>query len=125
MALSDAAGVPDEQAAAASPWSASPPISACSTAPNFKPGETVFVNGGTGGVGSMVVQMAKAVGASVITTVGCEEKAKLARELGPTVVINYKTDDRGREGEGGHRQGRASTSGTRRSRRPTSIAPSI
>ena len=36
----------------------------------LKPGETVFVNGGTGGVGSMVVQMAKAIGAKAITTVG-------------------------------------------------------
>jgi NADPH2:quinone reductase len=56
-------------------------------------GERVFVNGGTGGVGSMVVQMAKAAGAQVICTVGSEEKAKLARELGADVVVNYKTDD--------------------------------
>jgi NADPH2:quinone reductase len=55
--------------------------------------ERVFVNGGTGGVGSMVVQMAKAAGARVICTVGSEEKAKLARELGADVVVNYKTDD--------------------------------
>src|SRR5262245_29266900 len=38
-------------------------------------GETVYVNGGTGGVGSMVVQMAKAVGAKVVTTVSSAEKA--------------------------------------------------
>ncbi|MCI0704745.1 MAG: NADPH:quinone reductase [Planctomycetia bacterium] len=56
-------------------------------------GETVFVNGGTGGVGSMVVQMAKAVGGRVICTVGSEEKARLARELGADHIINYKTDD--------------------------------
>lgn len=56
-------------------------------------GETVFVNGGTGGVGSMVVQMAKAVGAKVVTTVGSEEKAAIARTLGADVVINYKTGD--------------------------------
>lgn len=59
----------------------------------LKAGETVFVNGGTGGVGSMVVQMAKAVGAKAITTVGSAEKAKLAKELGADVVLNYKTDD--------------------------------
>jgi NADPH2:quinone reductase len=41
----------------------------------------------------MVVQMAKAMGAPVITTVGSREKARLARELGADVVINYKTDD--------------------------------
>jgi NADPH:quinone reductase len=56
-------------------------------------GETVFVNGGTGGVGSMVVQMAKAVGAKVICTVGSDEKAAQARKLGADVVVNYKTDD--------------------------------
>jgi NADPH2:quinone reductase len=56
-------------------------------------GETAFVNGGTGGVGSMVVQMAKAVGAKAITTVGSLEKAKLAKELGADLVINYKIDD--------------------------------
>ena len=60
---------------------------------NLKAGETVFVNGGTGGVGSAVVQMAKAVGAKVIATVGNPEKAELARELGADTVINYKSDD--------------------------------
>src|SRR6516165_12225332 len=56
-------------------------------------GETMFVNGGTGGVGSMVVQMACSVGAKVITTVGSTEKAALVRELGAHRAINYKTDD--------------------------------
>jgi NADPH2:quinone reductase len=56
-------------------------------------GETVFVNGGTGGVGSMVVQMAKAVNAHVITTVGSAEKAALCRSWGADHVLNYKTDD--------------------------------
>ena len=59
----------------------------------LKAGETVFVNGGTGGVGSMVVQMAKAIGAKVITTVGSPEKAKTAADLGADHVLNYKTDD--------------------------------
>ncbi len=56
-------------------------------------GETVFVNGGTGGVGSMVLQMAKAVGAKVITTVGSSEKAAQATKMGANLVLNYKTDD--------------------------------
>src|SRR5689334_3107113 len=56
-------------------------------------GETLFVNGGTGGVGSMVVQMAKALGARVITTAGTDEKLKVCRELGADVAINYKTED--------------------------------
>jgi NADPH2:quinone reductase len=59
----------------------------------LQPGETVFVNGGTGGVGSMVVQMAKAVGAKVICTVGSAEKAELCRHWGAAAVLNYKTDD--------------------------------
>ena len=60
---------------------------------NCRPGETVFVNGGTGGVGSMVVQMAKAVGAKVVTTAGSDEKVKQAQALGADLAINYKTDD--------------------------------
>ncbi len=56
-------------------------------------GDVVFVNGGTGGVGSMVVQMAKAVGARVITTVGSAEKAELCRRWGADRVLNYKSDD--------------------------------
>ena len=56
-------------------------------------GETVFVNGGTGGVGSLVVQMAKLLGAKVITTVGSDDKAKRAKDLGADLVLNYKTDD--------------------------------
>lgn len=55
--------------------------------------EFVFVNGGTGGVGSAVVQMAKAVGATVITTVGSAEKAALAKQLGADFTINYKAVD--------------------------------
>ncbi len=60
---------------------------------NLAAGETLFVNGGTGGVGSAVVQMAKAVGARVIATVGSAEKAETAKALGADVAINYKTDD--------------------------------
>ncbi len=60
---------------------------------NLKADETVFVHGGTGGVGSCVVQMAKAVGARVITTAGSEEKIDLCRQLGADLVINYKQED--------------------------------
>ncbi len=60
---------------------------------NLARGEVVFVNGGTGGVGSMVVQMAKAAGAKVICTVGSDDKAAIARQLGADWVVNYKTDD--------------------------------
>jgi NADPH2:quinone reductase len=56
-------------------------------------GETLFVNGGSGGVGSMVVQMAKALGARVITTASTDAKLKVCRELGADEVINYKKED--------------------------------
>ncbi|MBM4067388.1 MAG: NADPH:quinone reductase [Planctomycetes bacterium] len=56
-------------------------------------GETVFVNGGTGGVGSMVAQMARAAGARAIATVGSQVKADLCRSWGIDLVLNYKTDD--------------------------------
>jgi len=55
-------------------------------------GETIFVHGGTGGVGAMVLQMAKRCGATVITTAGNEEKADRCRELGADIVINYNTE---------------------------------
>lgn len=56
-------------------------------------GETLFVNGGTGGVGATVIQMAKIIGAKVITTVGTADKVAMAKALGADTVINYKTDD--------------------------------
>jgi NADPH2:quinone reductase len=59
----------------------------------LQPGETIFVHGGTGGVGSMVVQMAKLIGARVITTGGSDEKCAAAKSLGADECINYKTQD--------------------------------
>jgi len=59
----------------------------------LKAGEVLFVNGGTGGVGSAVVQMAKALGARVITTAGSAEKVALCRKLGADAAINYKTEN--------------------------------
>jgi NADPH2:quinone reductase len=64
-------------------------------AAQLKAGETIFVHGGTGGVGAMVVQMAKALGARVVTTGGSDEKCARARELGADATINYKTQDEG------------------------------
>jgi NADPH2:quinone reductase len=60
---------------------------------HLEAGETVFVNGGTGGVGSMVVQMSKAVRARVIATVGSADKAAQCKEWGADGVINYKSED--------------------------------
>ncbi len=55
-------------------------------------GETVLVIGGSGGVGSMVVQMARATGARVIATAGSDEKCQRVRDMGADVVINYKRE---------------------------------
>ena len=67
---------------------------------DLKAGETVFINGGTGGVGAAVVQLAKAAGAKVIATVGNDEKKSLCESWGADFVINYhdaNLDDQIRE----------------------------
>jgi NADPH2:quinone reductase len=56
----------------------------------LKMGDRVFVNGGSGGVGSCVIQMAKAVGARVFTTAGSSEKVRICKQLGANVAVNYK-----------------------------------
>lgn len=55
----------------------------------IKAGDTIFVNGGTGGVGSMVVQMAKAAGARVFATAGTDEKVAACKSLGAAAAANY------------------------------------
>ena len=57
------------------------------------PGETVIVNGGSGSVGSTVVQMAKAVGARVIATAGGAEHCEQTRQYGADVAVDYRADD--------------------------------
>jgi len=59
----------------------------------LKAGEVLFVNGGTGGVGSSVAQIAKILSARVITTAGTPEKVEICRKLGADLAINYKTED--------------------------------
>jgi NADPH2:quinone reductase len=59
----------------------------------LKSGETVYIPGGTGGVGSIAVQMAKAAGARVATCAGSPERLDLCRRLGADLALNYKTDD--------------------------------
>lgn len=56
-------------------------------------GETLLVHGGGSGIGTMAIQLGKAFGARVITTVGSEEKAEFCRELGADMVIDYKQQD--------------------------------
>jgi len=56
-------------------------------------GDHIFVNGGSGGVGSMVVQMAKIAGARVLATAGSPDKIAALKQLGADVAVDYKTDD--------------------------------
>ncbi len=55
-------------------------------------GETVLVHAGGSGIGTAAIQLAKAVGATVFTTVGSDEKAKKAKALGADEVINYRNE---------------------------------
>lgn len=59
----------------------------------IKPGDAVLVHGGAGGVGHIAVQLAKAAGAKVYTTVSSEKKAKIAGSFGADEVIHYKQED--------------------------------
>jgi len=58
----------------------------------LEPGETILVQAGGSGIGTSAIKMAKAIGATVITTVGDDAKAEKARALGADHVINYRTD---------------------------------
>ncbi|MFG3120529.1 NAD(P)H-quinone oxidoreductase [Streptomyces sp. NPDC048201] len=84
IGLAEAAGLPE---AVATVWS-----NIVMTA-GLKKGETFLVHGGAGGVGTFAVQIAKALGARVVTTVGGPEKASRARELGADITIDHRTED--------------------------------
>lgn len=58
----------------------------------LEPGETVLVHAGGSGIGTGAIRMAKAIGCTVITTVGDDEKGEKAKALGADHVINYRTD---------------------------------
>jgi alcohol dehydrogenase len=58
----------------------------------LKPGETILVHAAGSGIGSVAIKMAKALGCTVITTVGDDDKAEKAKALGADHVINYKKD---------------------------------
>ena len=59
----------------------------------LQPGETFMVQGGTSGIGVTAIQMAKALGATVIATAGSDEKCQACIKLGADHAINYKTQD--------------------------------
>jgi len=59
----------------------------------LKSGEIFLVHGGTSGIGTAAIQIAKALGARVIATAGSDEKCAACRKLGADVAVNYKTED--------------------------------
>ena len=96
VALVDAAALPE---VACTVWS-----NVFLTA-NLQPGETLLVHGGSSGIGTMAIQLAREVGARVAVTAGTAEKLRACRELGADVLVNYREEDfveRVREATGGH-----------------------
>lgn len=59
----------------------------------LQPSETLLVHGGAGGIGTMAIQLATALGARVLTTAGSADKLERCRELGAAVAINYREED--------------------------------
>jgi NADPH2:quinone reductase len=59
----------------------------------LQPGETLLVHGGTSGIGTTAIQLARAFGAMVIATAGSQEKCDACLRLGADVAINYRTQD--------------------------------
>ena len=60
---------------------------------NIQPGEVLLVHGGGSGIGTMAVQLGREVGARVAVTAGSPEKLEVCRELGASILVNYRTDD--------------------------------
>ena len=59
----------------------------------LKKNETLLVHGGSSGIGTTAIQLAKLIGCTVITTVGSPKKVKACKDLGADLVINYKNND--------------------------------
>ena len=59
----------------------------------LQPGESLLIHGGSSGIGTTAIQLARAFGSRVFCTVGSDEKAKACTELGAERAINYRTED--------------------------------
>jgi NADPH2:quinone reductase len=59
----------------------------------LKPGETLLVHGGSSGIGTMAIMLAKALGSKVIVTVGSKDKADACLKLGADHAVNYRSED--------------------------------
>ncbi|CAN6457707.1 unnamed protein product [Victoria cruziana] len=84
VSLRDAASLPE---VACTVWSTVFMMS------HLSPGENFLVHGGSSGIGTFAIQIAKHIGARVFITAGNEEKLRFCKELGADVCINYKTED--------------------------------
>jgi putative PIG3 family NAD(P)H quinone oxidoreductase len=84
VALADAAALPE---VACTVWS-----NVFMTA-NLLPGQTLLVHGGSSGIGTMAIQLAREIGARVAVTAGSAEKLEACRRLGAEVLINYREQD--------------------------------
>ena len=96
VSLVDAAGLPE---VAATVWSNVFLVA------NIQPGQVLLVHGGSSGIGTMAIQLAKAVGARVAVTAGSREKLDFCASLGADFLVNYREEDfveRVRKLSGGH-----------------------
>jgi putative PIG3 family NAD(P)H quinone oxidoreductase len=84
VSLEDAAALPE---VACTVWS-----NVFMTA-NIQPGEVLLVHGGGSGIGTMAIQLGREVGARVAVTAGSPEKLEVCRELGASILVNYRTED--------------------------------
>jgi len=60
---------------------------------NLQPGQVLLVHGGSSGIGTMAIQLAREVGAHVAVTAGSAEKLEVCRELGAEILVNYREED--------------------------------
>jgi len=84
VSLTDAAGLPE---VACTVWSTIFMTS------HLAPGESFLIHGGSSGIGTFAIQIAKHLGIKVLVTAGSEEKLAACKDLGADVCINYKTED--------------------------------
>ncbi|MBK1690613.1 zinc-binding dehydrogenase [Ectothiorhodospira mobilis] len=83
----------DDVAAAAMPLVALTAWEGLFDRARLEPGEWVLIHGGAGGVGHVAIQLARQAGARVMTTVGDDDKARIAEALGAEAVIRYREED--------------------------------
>ena len=60
---------------------------------SLQPGQTVLIHGGSSGIGTMAIQLSRAVGARIAVTAGTAEKLEACRELGAEILVNYREQD--------------------------------